>query len=408
MLPTSMNKKSKPNIPEEWRMEDSETEPESDPDEDEDEESDGYVIDERDYTETLNTLYKELMPVETKEDNKNKEYIYKGELVLKTDLEEQLLDIENNGLHPTIYIYAYSVNTSGKYPFLQYFFNKKIADKEDKEDKEDELIIPQFIYTDALDVLSTSIMVLSTICSSYHKEESYNFKGYYQETKESLLLFFDCSDLKIEKINITKHTDLVLVLMDEIIHYEKMGDIKIDKSSVIFFREHNDFLYLTDMKNNNYEMPTVAYTGCLKNKSDFVLTFGVSPLNMPLEALMGKYYYFTDYNNAQMMKDSECLIRFAIFLNVTQVKLNWIDDCVDNSQITEHLLLTLNKKCKEYNSVKFQLRISDRDGIWAINNDSIYVGRVELDDGSYFENYPLWVLKNYEQQIPLSSTFKKG
>jgi hypothetical protein len=419
MLPKSINKKiTEKQIPEEWRMEDSETKLESDEEEiteDEDEDEDyRYLINNKNKEnfKIINNLYKELLPDEEQE---YKCYSYQGENLLRTNLEEQILTNEKNGLYPRIYIYAYCVNTTGKYPFLQYFFNKnknknknnknnKINKEDEVDDDEDEelLSVPQFVYSDVLEVMSKSISILTMICLSYRKELLYNFKGYYQEDNGSLLLFFDCSKLNIEKVNITKYTDLVLVLMDEIINYKKMGNIKIEETTVNFFNEHTDFLYLTDKQQNIYEIPTVVYSGCLKKKSDFILTFGISPLTDPVEALMGNYFYFTDYEKAKNMKESESLIRFAIFLKDMRVKLNDINDYVDDSQITEHLLLTLNKKSKEYHTVKFQLRLSDRDGLWAISHDSAYIGRVELDDGSYFEKGPLWVLKNYEQQIPLS------
>jgi len=47
------------------------------------------------------------------------------------------------------------------------------------------------------------------------------------------------------------------------------------------------------------------------------------------------------------------------------------------------------------------MRISDHDGRWAENYDSVYLGPVELDDGTYF-HCNLLAVKNYNQQIPLS------
>jgi hypothetical protein len=47
------------------------------------------------------------------------------------------------------------------------------------------------------------------------------------------------------------------------------------------------------------------------------------------------------------------------------------------------------------------MRISDHDGRWAENYDSVYLGPVELDDETYF-HCNLLAVKNYDQQIPLS------
>ena len=51
------------------------------------------------------------------------------------------------------------------------------------------------------------------------------------------------------------------------------------------------------------------------------------------------------------------------------------------------------------------LRISDHNGLWAKTFDSAYLGNIELDDGSFIEDAPLIVLKEYNQQIPLSYHF---
>ena len=125
MLPRSINKKLvEKQIPVEWQMEDSETESESN-DEKENDEDYEYLINNNKDNEILNNLYKELLHIDDDE-NGNKCYSYKCEKLLKTNLEEHLLDIDENGLRPKIYIYAYNVNTSGSYPFLQYFFHNQI------------------------------------------------------------------------------------------------------------------------------------------------------------------------------------------------------------------------------------------------------------------------------------------
>ena len=51
------------------------------------------------------------------------------------------------------------------------------------------------------------------------------------------------------------------------------------------------------------------------------------------------------------------------------------------------------------------LRISDHDGTWTRIYDSVYLGNQELDDGSFLEETPMIVLKDYNQQIPLSYHF---
>ena len=48
------------------------------------------------------------------------------------------------------------------------------------------------------------------------------------------------------------------------------------------------------------------------------------------------------------------------------------------------------------------MRISDYDGIWSKDYDSCYLGNIKLDNDEKMPYSPLYVLKNYNQQIPLS------
>ena len=51
------------------------------------------------------------------------------------------------------------------------------------------------------------------------------------------------------------------------------------------------------------------------------------------------------------------------------------------------------------------LRISDYDANWTKTYDSLYLGNVELDDGTFIQESPIIVTKDYNQQVPLSCHF---
>ena len=51
-------------------------------------------------------------------------------------------------------------------------------------------------------------------------------------------------------------------------------------------------------------------------------------------------------------------------------------------------------------------RISDYDGKWSELFDSVYLGLIELDNETIIKDTPLIVIKNYEQQAPLSYHYK--
>ena len=48
------------------------------------------------------------------------------------------------------------------------------------------------------------------------------------------------------------------------------------------------------------------------------------------------------------------------------------------------------------------IRITDHDGNWTSTYDSVFAGRVMLDNGKELEGLPIFVVKKYEQQQPLS------
>jgi hypothetical protein len=122
--------------------------------------------------------------------------------------------------------------------------------------------------------------------------------------------------------------------------------------------------------------------------------------------LFGPYYYFTDFKNSikqfteENMSTKGGIVRFALFLCITKVILNNVTDSVDESNIKRELI---NKENNLYENLT--LRITDYDGKWAKNFDSVYVGKIELDNGEKLSNNPIYVVKNYEQQIPLSYHF---
>ena len=93
-------------------------------------------------------------------------------------------------------------------------------------------------------------------------------------------------------------------------------------------------------------------------------------------------------------------ILFYIFIIICILVLP--NDPNDDSEIKKQ---RLNDSSLKHNCEIQTLRISDHDGIWTKTYDSVYLGNIELDDGSFIEETPLIVLKDYKQQIPLSFHF---
>jgi hypothetical protein len=88
-----------------------------------------------------------------------------------------------------------------------------------------------------------------------------------------------------------------------------------------------------------------------------------------------------------------------VFLGKSKVVLNRPSDNIDESQMKKYLLSSHETS----SMARLTMRISDYDGTWTTQYDSVYVGKVDLDDGCKYMNSPLWVVKDYNQQTFLSS-----
>ncbi len=139
----------------------------------------------------------------------------------------------------------------------------------------------------------------------------------------------------------------------------------------------------------------------------FTHTFGVSKSDN--KSILGPYFYFTNFNNAveqcdySEKYDKMGLIRFAIFTGVMKIITNWESNIDDESNVKKEMLNDPNLDNK-YQALTS--RISDHDGKWTDKYDSVYIGSmIELDDGSKLKENCLTVVKNYEQQLPLTCQY---
>lgn len=290
-----------------------------------------------------------------------------------------------------VVICPYNINTDGVAPFLQFgLINDGISLNFIK--------IPWTEFSVDLDKLS-------------------NFNGHLLENR-TLYLFFDYRPDN-EDIFLLLFPVQSFVLADEIMNHRMVCRTAISIDVLDFFTCHNEFLYLENHRGKIYESPVVAYRGTYGENATFMSTFGVSCSQS--DAVMGPYYYFTDYINAMkqgIVPTEEQLVnpefkkylsadnkykhgyvlRMALFLGKTKVVLNRPSDNIDESQMKHHLL----SNDETSSMARLTMRISDYDGTWTNQYDSVYVGKVDLDDGCKYMNSPLWVVKDYNQQTFLS------
>ena len=207
---------------------------------------------------------------------------------------------------------------------------------------------------------------------------------------------------------ITKKTPYVFVTIHEIINERKFLNYFIIESVTELFIKNPELIYLKDDKNNNIEIPTVLYYGTESEMVNFITIFGVKKqANIDL---FGPYYYFFNYEDAlryggwtndfkkllinkklyTMNKYGKykngSIIRFAVFLKNINVKLNLKNDVYDNAILTKKLkennIISLN--LTNYSNIKKTSKISDRNGIWSNNFDTIYTSKSNLINSSVF------------------------
>jgi hypothetical protein len=348
----------------------------------------------------------------------NYNYNIKNFLIKDTNI------LSNQDKYTSIFLCVYSVNTAGKYPFLQYLLVNNIYDS---------LSLPYLpLYSD----LNTENMVtyaklfLSGILLSddfVKFNNSISFEGFY-EFDNNLYLFFDATACDVNIDDTFSSSYARFGLIEEIINYKKICNFSIAAETTNVFLKNEPLWYLHDENGEAYEIPMIGFVGkSTENKLKFVHTFGESAKDK--SEILGPYFYFTNFqsaireggwshnymeerlnnilitgNNGKYLKGG--IVRFALFTGTIKYVENMPNDQIDESIIKKQ---RLQDNTLDHNREIQTLRISDHDGLWTNDYDSVYLGKVELDDGSILEldstPLPTIVLKEYNQQVPLSYHF---
>lgn len=355
-------------------------------------------------------------------------YLFKD--ILKYDtLEMKTLTHYNH-----IYLCAYSINTDISKPFIRYLLSNE---NESYSFPCFDLSLIDTSLNNKVDFIQDVTNYLYDICEHNIENDIENnnieYNGYH-EYNDCLYLFFDITKLSLvfhyELNSSKKHKQLAL--MDEIINHKKILDIAIDIHTTQFFIHNHLSIYLYDEHNEPYEIPIVGFV-YKKTISDLHFTFIFGEYKQNKMSILGPYYYFSDFQNTHKNMDKETnnelinlneqpsnniiysnvqptlysylkefnygMVRFALFMGYSKYIENFHNDTYDISSIKEE------KICDPFFNKKYEIltqRISDHDGLWSIDYDSIYLGKIQLDDGTYLVNTPLYVLKKVENQIPLS------
>jgi hypothetical protein len=322
------------------------------------------------------------------------------------------------GSYSKIYLCIYRINTNGKYPFLQFLLSNNGYGL---------LNLPNLPLSNSVNndnLFLYSKVFLSGILNIAIFEDLDNdliFDGFY-EYKENLYMFFDITkfDINIDETYSSSHIRFALV--DEIVNHKNVCNIPITSEINDFFIKNESINFIFDENNEKYETPIVGYVGKkTPEQLNFTYIFG-EPRQSRLH-IFGSNYYFTDLKNAikqagwsnnnkpeylfnKLITDNENgryikggVVRFALFTGKTKYIENNIDIQNDDSYIKRD---RLNDTTLNSNYEKMTLRISDHDSIWTKTHDSLYLGKIELDDGSFIKESPIIVTSSYNQQVSLS------
>ena len=324
-------------------------------------------------------------------------YNYKAKINLKLSIPEDLNTYES------IYICAYHVNNEAKYPFQRFLLTNDIFS--------DTLVFPRILNSNGnVDIINFAKVNLFGLLlqDNFEKfDENLEFNGYFVNDNDNinnndLYLIFDITKCNIQINDIEKNNNNIwLTLLDEILNHKHLCNILIDDKVTSFFTLNHDFCFLLDDKNDSYDIPITSYVGKPDNKLNFTYTFGQTTSNKT--SILGPFYYFTDYFNAfdeavNISDSKPGIVRFAIFVGNTKYIENKLNDSIDDSEIKSQ---RLEDDTLDQTQERLKMRISDHDGKWSQSYDSAYLGYTELDNGTFL-NKPIVVLKDYNQQIPLS------
>jgi hypothetical protein len=346
-------------------------------------------------------------------------YNYDIKQKLNQNVEPLFVDTDE---YSSIIIIAYRVNTNGKFPFLEYMLINNSFDNK--------LELPTLSLFNSLNkhnLLSYSKVYLSNFISVTNFEnfnETVNFSGFY-ELNSRLYLFFDITACDYMLDETYSSSICRFAISDEIINHKNVCNIPVDEETIDFFIK-NDFVnYLKDKNNESYEIPIIGFVGkSTPAKLNFTHTFGQTVSDKT--KILGPYYYFTNFqkairkggwsknyeeekvfnaiitekNNGKYIKGG--IVRFALFMGRTKCIENMPNDPIDESEIKQSML---NDTSRNKNFEIQTLRISDHDGNWTNEYDSAYLGNIELDDGNLLKNTPIYVIKDYNQQIPLTKHY---
>ena len=213
---------------------------------------------------------------------KDNYFTYMGlELIDRKELDE---------LQNTVSIICYHVDSSGKFPFIQFllynnydlFFGNTLTLPSlnlNLDDNNVDSDVETFVREKIWQYLSLANCQINDI-NDIKINGTYNNK----------YIFVDVSKIDISGLFLNSNSQVWFALTNEIVNNCKVCNIPVDKQLyLLFLNEHRLFSIINNMTCQLYSNPDVAYSGSFYKETEFQSIFGVNQIDKGF----GKNYFFS-------------------------------------------------------------------------------------------------------------------
>ena len=202
-------------------------------------------------------------------------------------------EIYNENMINMLNFICYSVNTDGKYPFLQFMMEKvPFCNNFVKE----QFILPYILFSDikkSIDDLVIEKIKLSLKNIGYvdNKLNSEMYKGITYDKDGKPYAVVDITGIDISRLHLLRNSLTWFLLPSEIINKQSVCNINIDDDVINLFTEMPELGILRNKKNDEpFLIPDAVYTGDEYKIVEFNSLFGVR--KMKEYESCGEYFYF--------------------------------------------------------------------------------------------------------------------
>ena len=337
----------------------------------------------------------------------------KGQVLTPFNLEnvsdhfDKLIDIDSLQNKEKIVNISLFKRVNHAYPFLEFLLEKE-------KNSQESLIFLSMKHRKTSKISDEIFSFLESVDDRYTKEHLV-IRGVLSDSQPVVFVEYKEEEYKLDEI--MRDNRYWWVLSFEIALSRTVCNFPVSKNVTSVFNKNSKLLCLSH-KGTPLTVPVALYYGNEYNNISKVVGIGMKRENH--EAMLGPFYYFSDYNKAVkdgMWKNKKVeiptsiqvdehnrfenggIIRFAVFYDNMITFLNHHDDEQDDSLILKDLI----EKDGENQFLLASRKLRDHDGDWSKEHDCAYVGPVKNPEtGKKISKHPIFVVKKFEQQFPIS------